>query len=68
MKKRNFVLLNEQEEIHNNKCDSCFTLLDDNKLLILFLNEFEKEVPFEFYDCDFTLKIIQDNLRKKWNY
>ena len=57
----------EQEEIHNQKCESCFTLLDENKLLILFLNEFENEVPIEFYDCDFTLKIIQDNLIEEKN-
>ena len=28
-------------------------LLDENKLLILFFNEFENEVLIEFYDCDF---------------
>ena len=52
----------EQEEVHIDKCDNCFCLLNENKFLMLFLNEPQKnEDPIENYDCDYSLKIIKDN-------
>ena len=56
----------DNEEIHNNFCNSCFTLLDENKLLMLFLIENNDEDPIRNYDCNYIFKtIINGNEEKK---
>ena len=49
----------EQEEIHNQKCDSCFTLLDENKLLILFLMNLKMKCLLNFMIVILLLKLFK---------
>ena len=52
----------EQEEVHIDRCESCFCLLNENQFLMLFLIEPQKnEDPIQNYNCEYTLKIIKDN-------
>ena len=52
----------EQEEVHIDRCDSCFCLLNENQFLMLFLIEPQRnEDPIQSYNCEYTLKIIKDN-------
>ena len=44
------------EEMHNNRCESCYTMLDKNKYLMLFFDEpYNANSPIMSYYCDFLI-------------
>jgi len=54
--------LYSQDEIHKDNCSSCFTMLNNNKVLMLYLNEPKTfDTPFQIYDCTYTIKIANKN-------
>ena len=53
------------EEMHNNRCESCYTMLDKNKYLMLFFDEpYNANSPIMSYYCDFLI-YSYDNERNK---
>ena len=54
--------LYSQDEIHKDNCSSCFTMLNNNQVLMLYLNEPKTfDTPFQIYDCTYTIKIANKN-------
>jgi len=54
--------LYSQDEIHKDNCGQCFTMLNNNKVLMLYLNEPKTfDTPFQIYDCTYTIKIANKN-------
>ena len=54
--------LYSNDEIHKDNCNSCFTMLNENKILMLYLNEPNSyDTPFQIYDCSYSIKIANKN-------
>jgi hypothetical protein len=54
--------LYSQDEIHKDNCSSCFTMLNKNNVLMLYLKEPKSfDTPFQIYDCSYNIKIANKN-------
>lgn len=53
------------EEMHQNQCDSCYTMLDNNHYLILFFEEpYNNESPITSYECNYHMYIYNKEREK----
>ena len=53
------------EEMHQNQCDTCYTMLDNNHYLILFFEEpYNNESPITSYECNYQMYIYREEREK----